>query len=240
MKKRKEKEVSELMLDLERKHKLFLERLSPEERALERERKLAWERLSDEEVGRLTFEYKLKLARLSFERSNNPYYAWYAIDVCIKDKKPLPNWLMPYLAQCSERMLSSAARQTRDLRKLLPWVLGFPPKKSGPGNVLAPDRAHKKMLFAFEFAVQIMEGNDPVTARRKASDVLDGKDANVDDKTLMRWLLEEFNLKKAPANAEQWENAIRQQEALFLPFMFDQLYRRLHFQFRTKSRETLP
>ena len=116
MKKRREKEVSEFLLDLERKDKLFLEGLSPEVRARERERMLAWERLSPEERARSSFENTLKLARLSFERSNNPYFAWYAIDVCIKNKKPLPNWLIPYLAQCSERLLSNTARQTGDLR----------------------------------------------------------------------------------------------------------------------------
>jgi hypothetical protein len=95
----------------------------------------------------------------------------------------------------------------------------------------------QKTEFAFAFGVQIMEGNDPVAARRNASEVLDGKAANVDDKTLMRWLLEEFNLKKAPATAEQWKNALRQQERWFLPLVLDQLARRIHFA-RTESRET--
>jgi hypothetical protein len=196
MKKRREKETSEQLIDLARS--------------------------SSEEVA---------LASVSFERSNNPYYAWYAIDVCIKNKKPLPNWLMSYLAQCSERILSGTTRQTPDLRKCLPWVLGFSPKKSGPGNVLDPDRTKQKTLFAYSFGVEIMKGNDPVTARRNACDALDGKAANVDDKTLTRWLLGAYNLKKAPANAEQWKKII-QQDGSFVLFMMDQFFRRIYFEFR--------
>ena len=37
-------------------------------------------------------EIMLEKARSSFEHFNNPYYAWYAIDVCIKNKKALPSW----------------------------------------------------------------------------------------------------------------------------------------------------
>jgi len=135
-------------------------------------------------------------------------------------------------------MLSSTARRTSDLRKHLPWVLGFP-KKRGPGNLLDPDRAQQKTWFAFNFAAEIRKGNDPVTARRNACDALDGKAADVDDKTLRLWLLEEFNLKKAPANTEQWKKTI--DERWFLPVLMsiDQLSRRLHFM-QTESRETPP
>jgi hypothetical protein len=83
-----------------------------------------------------------------------------------------------------------------------------------------------------------MEGHDPVTARRNASEVLEGKAADVDDTTLQRWLLEEFNLEKAPANAEQWKNAIAQEIPFQALAAIDQLYRRLHLW--TESRETPP
>jgi hypothetical protein len=183
--------------------------------------------LSDEEKKELS-ELMLKKARSSFEHFNNPYYAWYAIDVCIKNKKALPSWLIQYLAQCSERMLSGRARQTGDLRELLPWVIGFP-KKRGPGNSLDPDRALDEISFTLEFVLQIMLGNDPVTARRNACEVLEGKAANVDDKTLMRWLLKQFNLKKAPKNAEQWKNVIRQRGDRYLQLDVDRALRREHF-----------
>jgi len=88
----------------------------------------------------------LKSARSFFERSGNPYYAWYAIELCATHKEPLPNWLMSYLTQCSVRMLSSKAREIDDLREVLPWVLGFP-RKRGPGKLLDPDPTQRKRIL---------------------------------------------------------------------------------------------
>jgi hypothetical protein len=75
--------------------------------------------------------------RLTFESTGNPYFAWFVIDSCAERNAPLPHWVLVYLAQSAGRMLSMKAQQTSDLRKVLPWVLGFPNKR-GPGNLLDP------------------------------------------------------------------------------------------------------
>jgi hypothetical protein len=164
--------------------------------------------------------------RLTFESTGNPYLAWFVIDHCAEANKPLPAWVFTYLAQCAGRMLSEKARRPSDLRKVLPWVLGFP-KQRGPGNPLDPVGGPERVLFTLEFGIRVLCGEDPVTARRDACNaVFDGKEAEVDDKTLLRWTLEDFNLEKAPKNTEQWQEVIRKE---FLP-LYEQ----------TKSRETLP
>jgi hypothetical protein len=149
-------------------------------------------------------EIELEIARGDFEESGNPHYAWKAIDFCIKNDLLVgPSWLTVYLAQCSERMLDKA-EQTTDLRKILPWVLGFP-RGRGPGKLLHPYRSEGQVHFAIEFAYRVLKGQDPVIARREACNAaLDGKAAEADDKTLKRWLLKSFDLKKAPKNVEQW------------------------------------
>ena len=60
-----------------------------------------------------------------WEETKNPYYAWEAINTCAKHKRQFPTWVVDYLAQCAERMLSNKARQSNDVRKILPSVLGF-------------------------------------------------------------------------------------------------------------------
>jgi hypothetical protein len=123
----------------------------------------------------------------------------------MKAKKPFPDWVAAYLAECANRMLSDIAKKTRDLRKVLPWILGFP-RKRGPGNPLDINRDRHKSVFARQFALQLDKGDDPSAARTNACNVIfEGKDANVDDRTLQRWLLEVFDLKKAPSNAEAWK-----------------------------------
>jgi hypothetical protein len=150
-------------------------------------------------------EFKVKGMRSAFERSGNPYYAWKAIDLCVKADLPLPIWLIAYLSQCSGRMLSDKAIQASDLRKILPWILGFPNKR-GPGRPLNPYRSPLRLVFAIKFGILVLNGENPVTARRSACNfAFDSKAADVDDKTLMRWVLEDFNLKKAPENSEEWQ-----------------------------------
>ena len=142
--------------------------------------------------------------REAFEGSGNPSLAWEAIHHCIKANTPFPNWLIDYLAQCSERMHSDKAQQTSDLRKILPWIFGFPTKR-GPGNLLRSGNS-KRLKFIIKFGRLIVQGQDPVTARRDACNaVFDGKNAEVDDKTLLRWVLNYFGLEKAPKNTKQWK-----------------------------------
>jgi hypothetical protein len=150
------------------------------------------------------------------------------IDRCAERNAPLPHWVLVYLAQSAGRMLSMKAQQTTDLRKVLPWVLGFPNKR-GPGNLLDPVGGPRRVIFTLEFGARVLRGEDPVGARRDACNaVFNGKEAEVDDKTLLRWTLEDFGLKKAPKNAEQWKDAIRKEFETLRP-LYEQ----------TKSRETL-
>jgi len=113
-------------------------------------------------------------------------------------------------------MLSNKAMQISDLRKILPWVFGFP-EKHGPGRLLNPYLDSKQRDFALKFSELVLNGDDPVTARREACNaVFDGKDADVDDKTLVRWLLKQLHLKKAPKSAKQWGEAAYKNVAAFL------------------------
>ena len=147
--------------------------------------------------------------QVGFEKTGNPYYAWYAIGFCIKVNKPFPKWLAAYLAQCADRMLSEKTKEARDLRNILPWVLGLP-RKQGPGNPLDVDRNKHRKQFAFAFAVRIESGDEPPAARfRACNDTLKGEYANVDDRTLQRWLLDEFRLKKSPSNVKEWRKVTR-------------------------------
>jgi hypothetical protein len=156
-----------------------------------------------------TREYRLNVARSNFECSANPYHAWNAINFCAEHNIPFPPWIIAYLTQCSERMMSEKAEKTSDFRGILPWIFGFPKKKHGPGKLLDPLRDEKQLRFTLDFGVRVLNGDDPVTARRNACNaVFDGKAANVDDKTLMRWVLLNLDLKKAPKNTEEWEKVV--------------------------------
>jgi hypothetical protein len=151
-------------------------------------------------------DFMLGGAQLGLEETGNPYWAWYGVDLCIKAKKPFPDWLAAYLAQCADRLLSDRAKGARDLRKILPWALGFPNKR-GPGNPLDIGRDRHKRMFALAFAIQLDKGDDPSAARLNACNAMfEGKYANVDDRTLQRWLLDVFGLKKAPPNVTEWKN----------------------------------
>jgi hypothetical protein len=85
-------------------------------------------------------DFLLRAAVSELRRTGNPYYAWAAIRICISHKHAFPEWLSAYLENCADRMLSDEASKARDLRKVLPWILGFPSlldparRKSGPGN----------------------------------------------------------------------------------------------------------
>jgi hypothetical protein len=148
---------------------------------------------------------RLNTVRESFESSGNPWFVWNAINDCIKTNTRFPNWIVEYLGRCSGRMLSDKAQQTSDLGRILPWVFGFPTKR-GPRNLGHPGYAE----FLIKFGRLIVQGQDPVTARRDACNaVFDGKNAEVDDKTLVRWVKKGFSLKEAPRNTKQWKEVAR-------------------------------
>jgi hypothetical protein len=174
----------------------------------------------------------------SFADTGNPYYAWMAIENCIKHKKEFPDLVISYLEQCVERMKSDKAKESADLRKVLPWIFGFPhvldptQGKRGPGNLLDPDREQvpDRMLFALRFATRLEKGEDPPTAICNAyNDTFDEQAADADEKTLRRWLLKEFDLKKWPSNTEEWKKICREHYYSFFALLEG-----------TKSRETPP
>jgi hypothetical protein len=175
-----------------------------------------------------------------FANTGNPYWAWKVVSICVKNNIPFPDWVIGYLDQCADRMLSDEAKEGgRDLRKVLPWVFGFPNgigatlRRRGPGNLLDPipeDQADKT-IFAIRFATRLEEGELPSEAMLNAcNDAFKGKNANVDEKTLRRWLLNEFHLDAWPKTAEAWKEVAREH--------FTSIY--VTFRDWAKSRETPP
>jgi hypothetical protein len=162
-------------------------------------------------------DFVLRGARGELADTGNPYYAWMAIQVCIEHEKEFPDWVLAYLGECAERMMSDKARKEgRDIRKALPWIFGFPnvldpsQRKRGPGNMLDPYGGPDTLTFALRFAVRLEQGEQPSAAMSNAcNDVFDGREASADEKTLRRWLLKEFNLKKSPKTAEEWKKVAR-------------------------------
>ena len=158
-------------------------------------------------------DFLIQGAFLWFRDTGNPYYAWCALQFCIEHQKAFPEWLLTYLAGCAERMMSDeASNEGRDLRKALPGIFGFPnvfeptQRKHGPGNLLDPYSIEPDTTsFALQFATRLEKGETPSAAMRNACDVLKGKDADADEKTLRRWLLKEFDLKEWPSNADAWK-----------------------------------
>jgi hypothetical protein len=144
-----------------------------------------------------------------------PYFAWQAIDVCIKDKRPFPDWVNDYLAGCAERMCdermqSERAKRASDVGKTFQWIFNFPKKKPGPGGLFDPDRELLKEMwkceFALNFANRLYQGDDPVEARGNAGNEMF---PDKDDRTLQRYLREQFQLKKLPRSIGEWMPVIR-------------------------------
>jgi hypothetical protein len=149
---------------------------------------------------RLDPEFLLPGLRLGLEEDGNPAYAWGAIDLCFKSNTAFPDWLYAYLVQCAQRMQSQRAKTAREVRDVLPWILGFDGLRER-GNALDINRYSYKKAFALAFAIRLDKGDTPPEARLKAcNQIFLAKDTNIDDRTLQRWLLEVFGLKKAPAD----------------------------------------
>jgi hypothetical protein len=141
-----------------------------------------------------------------FNKTGNPYYAWVAIRLATEDHHTyrLADWLMEYLHECAVRMQSSKAKTARDLGRTLPWVLGFP-SRPGPARILDPEpEEEQRFNFALAFAALLQQGEEVPAARQDAYNlVFDG--ADVDDRTLQRWLLKFFGLKRQPPTIEEWK-----------------------------------
>jgi hypothetical protein len=155
-------------------------------------------------------DFRIDMFLHALAASGNPYYAWQALGVCIEHKKEIPEWLAAYLAQCIERIGSDRARQTSDLREVLPWVFDFTKKKAGPGNLLDPDYdPDDKQLLAINFAINLEEGEKLSTALEKAAEEVLGQERaeKIADKTLKSWICKVFDLKEWPAGAtaDDWK-----------------------------------
>jgi hypothetical protein len=146
-----------------------------------------------------------------WQDTDNPYYAWEAINICARHKCAFPDWVQSYLEQCAKRMMDAGkSKASNDLRAILPGVFGFP-KKRGPGHPLRPDGDEdgSYMFAAIVFAVAIGDGQKPSQALHKASETLDQPLAdNIDDKTLLEHIKKFFGVKKAPRSNADWKGLI--------------------------------
>jgi hypothetical protein len=160
-----------------------------------------------EEAVRNNPDIKLAIAFHCLTTTYNPYFAWEAIDVCVKEKRKFPDWLVEYLGSVAEGMLSEQAKAAHDLRKVLPEVLGFD-TTLGRGSLLNPDGylGSDAELFALKFACAI-ETMKPPAALRYASDNL--FDDVLDDKTLRKLLLKIFNQEKWHRSQSEWKDVAR-------------------------------
>jgi hypothetical protein len=175
--------------------------------------------------------YQLEVFR-KLAANRSPYFAWHAIQGCIREKKPFPDWVIDYLGRCADRMCaehmqSERAKRVSDVREMFQWIFEFPKeKKPGPGGLFDQDsellKEAAKGVFALSFAIKLYEGEDPVQARRNAGDecfsiIDDGK--TVDDRTLQRYLREQFQLKKnraMPLTTDEWMPLIDAQHLLVI------------------------
>jgi hypothetical protein len=146
--------------------------------------------------------------RVQWRSSGNPVWVWHAVAICRDQKLDLPRWILDYLGECAERMLSKGAMRERDIRRVLPDIFGFV-KSSGPGRLL---RANADMLkdeaIAMVFAESIFLGARPVIARANAAEKLCKDDELPDDRTLQRVVRTFFQVDKAPHDNDGWRKII--------------------------------
>jgi hypothetical protein len=163
-------------------------------------------------------DLNIRADRSGWEETGNPVYVWQAVAVCTQHKKPLPDWIITYLAEVAQRMTSADARAAKDLRKVLPKIMGFTPSH-GPGRPLDPDggghdalslaiRCHALSL-AILFATEIEKGLKPSAAIRKAAAALPDDVASRDERTLMRWMMQAAGLERRPRTNAEWREALR-------------------------------
>ena len=117
-------------------------------------------------------DFVLTCAFAQWRDSQNPYFVWQAIEVCTREKIEFPAWAREYLAECAQRMLSPAAAEVSDLRKVLPAIMGFATSRDR-GNLLNPDGdAWRYLDVAARFAREIATGAKPSDALSNASGFL--------------------------------------------------------------------
>jgi hypothetical protein len=170
---------------------------------------------------------KVRAASYFFVDTKNPYFAWKAIDLCVKNKMPFPDIIIEYLGAVAEGMVSDRAKGAHDLRESLPEILRFVTKR-GRGNLLDPHGNIPRSIddFAVVFATKILHGEKPSAALKSASTVLGEGDRDADDKTLRTWLLNHFEQKTwLRTNAEWREVTERWYRELF--GQVEELYREI-------------
>jgi hypothetical protein len=167
-------------------------------------------------------KFRLTAYLNTFLDTENPVYCWEAIKLCSDHNLPFPDWVCMYLGTVANVMLSDEVRQCSDLRKVLPHVLGFPKRTSGPGRLLDPNPRDPKLEDRADFALKFiskLEQNhecEPTEAFEEAQREMDTSVADMDDKTLWRWLTEELHLTRKPKTNAEWRAAGR---ALHIPFV---------------------
>jgi hypothetical protein len=145
----------------------------------------------------------------NWQDTKNPSHMWHAIDICARHKCDFPDWIREYLGLCAKRMMAEAqSKASKDLRAILPKVLGFPAKR-GRGHPLRPDGSEDYMTVAWAFAGEIAKGRKPSDALSNASKVLHKTLGDkIDYKTLLGHIKKHFDLKKAPRTNAEWKKAI--------------------------------
>jgi hypothetical protein len=162
-------------------------------------------------------DFLIRMCRGAWERVGDPTFVWLAIDFCIKHKKPYPDWVTDYLGDVAQRMMSDDARAAKDLRAVLPGIMGFPAKQPGPGRPLDPSGGKDDAaLLAGRFAIEIVDrGLEPTEALREAVKLLPPEVADRDEKTLWRWLMKAVDLKCRPSTNAEWRAALRSRYGVF-------------------------
>jgi hypothetical protein len=174
------------------------------------------------------FGLQLEMRLAGYLETKNPVYVWEAIKLCTDHKLPLPDWVSAYLATVANLMLCEEARQSSDLRAVLPHVLGFPKKSRGPGRLLDPDAGPAdRTIFTMKFLIKLAQNHEckPLEALREACDEMDPSFADdKEDNTLWGCLTEELGLAERPKTNEEWRAV---GDAHFFPFyvLIEEWYR---------------
>jgi len=145
-----------------------------------------------------------------WQDSGNPYHAWEAMDICARRKLAFPDWVRRYLDDCAQRVMDAAqSKASKDLREILPGVLGFSGER-GRGHPLRPDgEASEYVTAAVVFANAIDEGSKPTDALVEASMVLDQPVADkIDSKTLLGHIKKLYGVTKAPRTNAGWKTLL--------------------------------
>jgi hypothetical protein len=142
---------------------------------------------------------------LEGDTPRHPRLAWEAISICSSHKLPIPAWVSDYLAEVAGRMGSADAR---DLRAVLPMILGFPPKP-GPTSPLPAETAVDRSMFAHLFAARIERGDNIPDAIDVAVLALDPSDTTRDELTLLHWAAKHFGFQPTPRTPASWIRAMK-------------------------------